>query len=328
MINEATPLLQKQEGVWMKDLLEKPPPPWLFNGFLRDKSITMVNAAPYSGKTMLLLAMELCQDFNKPLFNTFYPTYSRSGLFIGGGDAPDWDYGGQAKKLLLGMGVTKEEAQLCEVAAIPQEGPRITDQSFVDWVCDWWKETGFGILAIDTLLSVHRADENNAREMGGVMATLKHLRDILGIAIIFGHHDTKNTTDVSAVYRGRGSGVIGGSVDFMLSLSSRKNRIKLTAPKHRGGLLMENPVVYFDIMEEMVNNEIALKLVPPANTREEFIYSLIAKEPTHRKTLVGRLVDKEKLAETTAYHAVDTILRNLSASGRVKPVSRGVWGIK
>lgn len=287
----------------------------------------MINAAPYSGKTLLLMAMMIAQDYNLALFNRFSPTFPRTSLFIGGGDAPDWDYGGQARKLMVGYGLDKEKMNLCEIAMLPNEGPKLTDQSFLDWIVQFHNETGFGMLVIDTLLSVHRGEENDARAMGAVMSILKHLRDDLKISVIFGHHDAKNTSEKADVYKGRGSSVIAGSVDFMLSLQSKKQRIKLTSPKHRGGILMESPVVYFDIVEERVDDEVGLKLVPPTSTREGYILSLLSSEPMARKDISKKLASQENISYATAYNAVDTILKNLVAVGRVVQKERGIWGI-
>lgn len=287
----------------------------------------MINAPPFSGKTLLLLALQVAQDFNLPIFGRFHPTFERSSLFLGGGDAPAWDYGGQAKKLMLGYGLSSEQMKMSEVYVIPGEGPRITDQSFLDWIVDFHAETGIGLLCIDTLLSVHDCEENSAQEMKRVMKILKHIRDDLKISIIFGHHDTKTTTDKADVYKGRGSSVISGSVDFMLSLRSQKNRVKLTSPKSRGGIVMESNTIYFDLIDEIVDDKPAIRLVPPTSSREQTLLNQLTKEPKTRKELAQAISKVESITYATAYNVVDNLLKNLVAAGRVKQVERGIWGL-
>jgi len=318
-------LLHKANGLWLSDLLMKPPPPWLFDRFLRDRSITMVNAEPFSGKTLFLLAMAIAMDANLPLFGKFAPLYPRSVLFIGGGDAPDWDYGAQAKKLMLGYGLDERHRSMSSVAILPYEGHRLTDQSFLDWLSEWHELNPFDVLIIDTLLSVHRADENDARSMGAVFSVIKGIRDRFKAAVIFGQHDAKQQEGKSAMYRPRGSSVIAGSVDFILSLQRRKNRVKLTATKGRGAV-MEHPTEYFDISDIETPEGPGIELRIPQDARETLVLEALRVRTCTRGDLCALLkVAEPDIKDVTCYRAVDNTLSLLSSRKLIKNVKRGLW---
>src|SRR6267142_5166609 len=46
-------------------------PPFLFSGFLRRNSLTMIGAEPFVGKTMLLLYLALCLEMEKSPFGLY-----------------------------------------------------------------------------------------------------------------------------------------------------------------------------------------------------------------------------------------------------------------
>lgn len=216
------------------------PPPWLFgppdggdDGLLRSKTITMLSAEPFTGKTLLMLAGCLSLATLTPIFG-YVPAAGHRVLFLGQ-DAPTWDYYGLLRKLWLGIGapsIPSDRAIFFFNRGIRLDGPDIT-QLLEDAV----KIHGTTVLMIDTLLAFHGRDENSNKEMAGVMDLLKSWRDVLGLTILFSHHTAKPSgARISRNYRARGASVIAGSVDFHLQLASRGDSVSLGIPKRRGGM--------------------------------------------------------------------------------------------
>ncbi len=210
------------------------PPPWLFggaspldDGFIRTRTITMISAEPFTGKTMLMLGMTLGLACGHPVLG--YPVQGRHRVLFLGQDAPTWDYHGQVVKLWKGLG-----ALLPANSALffINKGWQITDPQFSTFITDCVRVHGISILMIDTLLAFHSAEENSNKEMAVVMNLLKSLRDTLGLTIIFSHHSGKGSN--SGIYSPRGASVISGSTDFHLSLSARDSVVSLGLPKRRG----------------------------------------------------------------------------------------------
>lgn len=208
-------------------------PPALFHGLLPERTVTMISAEPFCGKTMLTLAMALSLDSGQPLAGKFTPRDRHRVLYLGQ-DAPTWDYAEQFRKLGRGMSVNPD---LVEIDFLLNEGGSLTDRTFLAGLQAWHEEVGYSVIIFDTLAAFHDLDENDSRQMGAIMAILKKLRDKLACTVIFTHHTRKPSPDgvVSANYAARGSSVIAGSIDFHIALHrSSGNRIRLSLPKGRG----------------------------------------------------------------------------------------------
>lgn len=221
-------------------------PLWLFEGFLRDKTLTVLGADRHSGKTLLMLDMMICLELGRPLFGVFPTSRSRRTLFIGQ-DAPEWDYKGVIRKLMKGHGVVPEvgamfDSMVCLNQGIDLGDPRVWDPvGYQSQLLDLWNEHQFDVLFLDTELEVHRFEENSARQMQEWGKIKKGLRDRLGVSIIASHH-LAHQTEVGIPKRLRGSTVIGGTVDYEIimgpqgGLRDNPRNVSLRCDKARGGV--------------------------------------------------------------------------------------------
>ena len=305
------------------------PPPPLFDGFLLHKTLTMLSAEPFTGKTLLMMAMAISLNTGKPLFGRHRPAELRRVLFIGQ-DAPTWDYVRQARKLLRGYGVNPDDFGDLDTDLLLNQNINITDKRFIDlWLRPWHDATAFDVLMLDTLLSVHSADENDNRQMNLVMSALKRIRDEFGCAVIFSHHLSKPHGDnpMSANYRARGATAIVGGVDFHFQLQQGEgSQVNLIMPKGRGADGMDPPP-YFNITQSGMSEEAyTIELEAPSeDTRRARLVGQL-REPIDRKTLVNVLllgepgVPKQKMEKW-----VDNELQAMKKSEVVTSTSRGVW---
>lgn len=216
-----------------------PRPDPLIIGLIPDKTLTVISSDPHSGKSVLVLEIALCLATETPLFGRYEIPQRRQPLVIGQ-DAPSWDYAEIFRKLARSKGEKD-----VPVDFMLNTGLDILSREFASKIEAAHDAVNFNVLIIDTLKSLHNADENSTREMGIVMDTLKSLRDNLRIPILFCHHDVKPTEVTrSAVYKLRGNSVIAGSIDFHLALSRVGGAVTLTMPKGRGAESFDkdNPV--------------------------------------------------------------------------------------
>jgi AAA domain-containing protein len=213
------------------------PPPWLFgptegtDGLIRSRTITMISAEPFTGKTMLMLSMALSLATVTPLLD-YKPSASHRVLFLGQ-DAPTWDYYGSIRKLWLGLG--SPAIPMDRVLFFLNRGLRLDGPDISQLLETANKVFGVTVVMVDTLLAFHGKDENSNRDMAEVMDLLKAWRDRLGLTVIFSHHTAKpGAGQISGNYRARGASVIPGSVDFHLQLSAARGAVSMGIPKRRG----------------------------------------------------------------------------------------------
>lgn len=303
-------------------------PPFLFQDLLLHQSLVMVSAEPFTGKTMLTLNMALCLDTGTPLFNKFSPGRKLRVLYIGQ-DAPLWDYAEQIRKLMRGMGLTHTQISILSGVGSFNKGHNILTASTHHWIQHYFEDIGFDVLFIDTLASIHSAEENSNSEMTVVMNTLKAFRDRYRCAVIFTHHDAKPaaTDGRSNIYRPRGASVISGSVDAYISLRAmRDGGIKLSVPKGRG--LKKRHDLIYDMFDTPDGTGIQLTLrdttAQSAHLDAAILQACV--EPKARHELISLVAP---LLPTTLPSAVatlvDSILIKLQSLGKLRKVGRGTW---
>ena len=307
--------------------VEAPPP--LFEGFLLHKTVTMLSAEPFVGKTLLMLAMAISLNTGRPLFGKHNPEALRRVLFIGQ-DAPTWDYVRQARKLLRGYEIDAANYGELETDLILNENVRITDNNFIEnWLRPWHDATAFDVLMLDTLISVHSADENDNRQMSAVMSILKTIRDQFHCAVIFSHHLSKPQGDspISANYRARGATAIAGGVDFHFQLhQGDSGQVNLLFPKGRGADGMEPPPYFTIVASGDAEDTRALTLVAPdENPRRARLVSLLREPRTNKDLIQLILLAEPNLGKERAAKWVDNELQALKRAGVAESVSRGIW---
>lgn len=309
--------------------IRKPSP--LFHDFLLQRSLIMVGGEPYTGKTMLTLALALALDANKPLLG-FEPQERQRVLYIGQ-DAPTWDYAEQTRKLLRGYDLDAKAIDALDADACFNEGYNLLDVEFMDFLRDWHKEVGCDVVVFDTLAALHSADENSNRDMNVVMNRLKYIRDFFGVTVIFTHHESKpNENARSAVYKARGASVISGSVDIYLSLQPASDgKVRLTMPKGRGISNHKRKVLYS--MEDVGTPDApGVRLVPQADNKAhaKHLSEVLSKEPsgstlTRSELCVSLAKAFPELTPTLVGPATDNALLVLQRNQKAAKVGRGEW---
>lgn len=336
--DEHTELLHSIGGRPLASVLADQVPGFLFEGCFRDRSITIFQAPAHRGKTLLMLDMAICLDWELPLFDRFAPIRNRRVFFLSC-DAPSWDIGLQTRKLLIGHGIPPEQRELLGINGIWRRGVDITDPTVREWLGQWKRETDTDVLFIDSYRATNNADENSTRETKQVMDVLCKMRDS-GWCIIIAHHMGKATeVSQSDVHAGRGSTVISDSADFIYNLNKRNrkdNRVKVSCSKGRGSADDDDPFTFFDIEPiecgEHLNGRplYGLRLVASIENALEAIRLAAETQAVDREALCSAVRIKcpdtcKDMTATQLYRFTDNKLQELQRLGRMKSVERGLW---
>lgn len=303
-------------------------PPFLFHGFLRQSTITMIAADPFVGKTMFLLSMILSLDSGLPLLGRFAPAKAHPVLFLGQ-DSPTWDYRGCFQKLLRGLGDRVGEPV---VSGFPSfmflnRGWDVTDPSFIPFLQEAQRLQGTRVLMLDTLADFHPFDENSNREMAKLMNIFKGIRDNMGMSVMFTHHNAKlaEAMGYSNIAMPRGAGKISGSSDHILILKRLKTgSVAVSMPKGRGLADLETLTAFEISPGENARGESILTLDPSKTLWDRILAAL--KEPQNRDAIAASVGGFfPDLTERQLYSRVNNALRSLSRAGLVKSPAYGFW---
>lgn len=322
-------------------------PPFLFVPLLRSRTLTMISAEPFTGKTLFMLAMLLSLDTLHPLLG-YPPASGHRSLFIGQ-DAPTWDYHGQFLKLFYGLSLPLEleKSTVLPSLFLLNRGFSLLDTSFTDMLSQAVSLYGISVLFLDTLLEFHNLDENSNRDMKHVMGALKHARDRFGLTIFFSHHTSKLSTYSSSAFgpraqgpanplpgnalpisrnaAARGASVIGGSVDAHLALRalgtdpSGSPLVELSFPKGRG-LDNANPLFFSISPVSRPDKTPALSLRPPLDISSSLL--LFLSSPSPRSAIIPHL---SSCGFSLSDSSLSRLLSSLEGKGLIHSPTHGVW---
>lgn len=226
------------------------PPSFLLEPWARSRSLTLLSAEPFVGKSALLTAIACSVAYGHP-FLGYAPRRARVLYFAL--DSPAWDTRGLILKIKAGLGIPAiepdpnlmPERNLCimtarnmdllmgdiyaSIAAVSDFTPvQVSEDGDEDHVADTPS-----LILVDTLRSIHHGEENDAREMSLVMEHLRFLSEA-GYAVVLAHHTAKSAM-LTGGYAARGSTVIPADADIHVRLQKRRDTITATWVKGRGG---------------------------------------------------------------------------------------------
>ena len=197
-----------------------PPATYLVDRLIPTEAITILSGQSRSYKTYALLDIAVAVASQKPLFNHFKTT--RSNVLII--NEEDGERLLQQRFRQLGI---------VEGAGLPIHISALTDFKLedkqVDSTIKFCKYNEIALVIIDSLIRVHSADENSAREMSKVFAQLRKFTKA-NIAVLVTQHNRKTTQhSTGGASEMRGSSDILAAVDSHIGVKrDNKDRFYLT----------------------------------------------------------------------------------------------------
>jgi hypothetical protein len=305
------------------DIMDLPPPPYIFEGLMRDRSLTLLSAKSGSRKTFLILAMAVAMDYELKLWGTRQPTRNFRPLILGG-DSPDWDIGQQSKKIMNGYKLGKHEQAMCSIEGIFHAGNLITNPQFYEAIKDYHASDGFDTLFIDCHRKYFGGNENDSNAVAQVVSLYQRLRDELGIGIVLIHHWGKpKDVEYGGNDKARGSTALVDGVDFHFTLEYAGCVLTLEAAKNRGHVAANNDRIRI----EMIETETSIEFRELTFNLETAILAIMyGGLPVSRKVL-GDAVKQHfpNLTGQQLYKLVDNTLMALKRQGKVESPERGLW---
>ncbi|MGD9547799.1 MAG: AAA family ATPase [Candidatus Krumholzibacteriia bacterium] len=224
----------------MSDLANLPPPKWLIQNVIPDHGFGILVGPPSSGKSFFLHELGQAVSRNTPLFGDSSLVPERTGWVIAFLPEASKSWAARMRAFCSHYEVpysndfvfSTQPHDLCDKGTWDQIVAAITNEA---------KKRGElpVLVIIDTLsASIPGRDENSQAEMTRLTSNLQILVN-MGICIIVAHHTSKS----NRYYRG--SSVLLGSCDWMLSIVQSKHIRELVAVKLRDADCIRN--VAFEI---------------------------------------------------------------------------------
>lgn len=245
-------------------LLRQARPEMLIQGILARQGVAVIAAPPYKGKTFLALEAMRAVAEGAPFLGHFKVTRPGNVLYLGN-DSPGWDLAAQFDKL-IGL----PDPKLEDVTRLLNETALgsyrfIFDTSFtldhdgnadllIDAARRAWSSRGYDyfhtesevieqerevrgtdLIVIDTLRSVHGAEENDNTAMQRIMNRLRYIAHETKAAVLALHHFNKGSKESpeASLERLRGASAIGGAVDSIYALTGKHPSIAVRVLKNR-----------------------------------------------------------------------------------------------
>lgn len=221
----------KKRLITDEELEDLPDPQWLIDKCLPDGSLGLLYSKPGVGKTFLALDWVLSISSDRAWFdrrvNTGFAVYvAAEGL------------GGLKKRRTAwkqARGITR-----CPNVRYFRGSVRLRDpdevRAFIALIQDSLGRD-VRLIVFDTLARcVVGADENSAKDMGEIVASVDLIREQTGAAVLLVHHATKSKEGPVVE---RGSSAISGAADVIVSLTENFDVIRLTCEKQKDDELFD-----------------------------------------------------------------------------------------
>ena len=218
-------------------------------GVCFENSVGMLVAAPYAGKTLLLLDLGLALACQQQWLK--WMPVVRTPVLIYALDSPGWTTKEQTNCLMAGRGIDPDHgydshgetypypfALVTREAAKKQFGgsANIMNPGVYARIKEDALAFGAKVIGIDSFSKIHPFDEIKRAEMEAVMTRLEDLaRETQAFVLVLHHTPVGGDGRSDGVYAGRGSSVIAASLDFLGVLTKDGRReCKLDIQKGRG----------------------------------------------------------------------------------------------
>jgi len=189
---------------------EVPRASFIVSKMIPERGLTMVSGLPGSHKTWFYLNLVGHVMTGQPLHGQ-YATKPVNCLICNIDDELPMLH--ERLKRLKDVGPTVSDAYVMRDYSLD-----ITKDSTLSALGHFIRQKNIGLVIFDTLRHIHNKDENSSQDMNMVMAALKKLGQDADTAVLFVHHDSKDSKMRSAITAPSGSVVISGNCSYSFRL--------------------------------------------------------------------------------------------------------------
>lgn len=215
--------------VALSDLLSRSRPQysWLIEPLLPLAGVMGLAGEPGTAKTWLLLELARAVAAGRPFLERF-ATQQGTVLIID-------EENGEARLQRRLTSLTNGQPTDTPVHIASMCGLNLSQDPWIDSLYDKLAEIRPSLLLFDSLVRVHRGEENSAQDISRLFAVLTSLRQEFSCAVVFSHHLRKTGLVRDMGQRVRGSSDILAYVDSMLGLTKIETTYTLSHLKNRDG---------------------------------------------------------------------------------------------
>lgn len=247
---------------------------WLIDNLIPINGTTVLSALPGSFKTWLLLDIAKCVASGESLFGEF--SAKQKGVLII--DEENGERVLQQRFVKLGAAANLPIYYLSDI------GFKITLDNIQD-IVDFCQDLEIGLVTFDSLVRIHEANENDAKEMAEVFHLIRELNK-QDVTVLLTHHNRKPSGGGgSPAHEMRGSSDILAALDCHLALSRRDGKeLLLTQTKVR--LAEELPPLELEVVSD--DNSVSIKYVgsmKPSESKRELAKQAIVEMLSAHATL-------------------------------------------
>lgn len=288
---------------------------WLIESLWLSEAAGIIGGQPKCGKSWLGLDMAVSVASKTPCLGRFAVTTSGPALVYLAEDAL---HGVRSRVAGICQSRGLDIAKL-DVSAITAAALRLDDQDDRDRLWRAVERVKPRLLLLDPLVRLHRLDENNSRDIAGILGFLREIQRHFATAVVLTHHSSKRA-HARPGQSLRGSSDLHAFGDSNLYLSRDHDGIVL-AVEHRAAAAIDSMR-----LQLMLGEAVHLAVADPPSTieravstslEERILAELLRRDaPTPREDLRGALrVNNQRFGQALA---------TLVATGRVMPDSAGL----
>jgi hypothetical protein len=241
----------------MRELDALPPPEWLVQGLIPEKSLVVPFGPPKSGKTFIVLSFSLHIAAGKAWFG--YPVKRGGVVYIAGEGTGGLSQRLKAMRAHYDISIDEPFWTVPRAVNFRVEGEV---EALVTLIRATIGDTPLRLVVIDTLArAMPGADENSAQEVGLVIAGCDRLRDALGCTTLPVHHSGKD-----AGRGARGTSALRGAWDAAFEITNSGKRVVMSVVDQKEAEAGQRLVFR---MEEVATGIGRQSLVPVLNDTDE-----------------------------------------------------------
>jgi len=287
---------------------------WAVEGVFPSEGIGIICAMPGSFKSWMLHDLALAVAFGRPWLGRFI-TFQGPVLYIDE-ENPRGLLHLRFSKMLGGR---PRSNQLADVDFLSLKGFTLTDTQDELWLEDVLQSNGYRLVIVDSLIRVHRQDENSATEMAKVFRVIRRLTSTYSTLFVMADHLSKpGPMGGAAVGMPRGSTDKTAAVDSVLSMGRRSGKLVVTHIKSRHAKPVDSFCVeVVDIGEDFIS--VTANDMPVSERSSKIgraikhVLDRLDAGDRSRQELIGDLSE-----ESFGVKHVDEALRQLHAEGRIE----------
>lgn len=197
-----------------------PKPGFIIDKIIPEIGLTMLHGKPGAFKTWFYLQLISAISNEENLFEIYKA--KRTNVLLINLD----DYKAQLQERFEKIKVLGVNFDILHIVDIDEIFFDVNEIKYQQQLMSEIKKRNIGLVIIDTLRESHRNEENSATEMRETMMNLRMIARKAETAILFTHHDTKDTTGRSGAAKASGSVTISAGCASSFGIQyDKKNKI-------------------------------------------------------------------------------------------------------